>query len=312
MSEDVSTRLAKVVEQVRLKKKLEQDKSAVEKELRQKSTRLETLAAQLKKEQVDVDKLEHSSLTAMFHSVLGSREQQLDKERQELLAAQLAYQQVKHQVDYLQQEQLSLADQLETLKGVEAEYEQLLVEKEQVLRQTDQSAASELMSLSEQIAQANAEIKEIREATLAGRNVLAGLGKVISSLDSAEGWGTWDLLGGGLLSTAIKRSRIDEANNGIQEVQTSMSRFKRELADVQQSGELAIQIDGFESFADYFLDGLIIDWIIQSKVKAALEQSNQVKQNIAHMVVNLEAREKSVQNKIMELQEKRRRLVEGA
>ena len=312
MPEDVSIRLTKVFEQVRLKKKLEQDVSAVEQELREKSTRLETLSAQLKKEQVDVDKLEHSSLTALFHSVLGSRELQLDKERQELLAAQLAFQQIKHQVDYLQQERLNLAGQLKTLKEVEAEYEQLLNEKEQYLRQTDQSAACELMSLSEQIAQANAEVKEIREATLAGRNVLAGLEKVIGSLDSAEGWGTWDLLGGGLLSTAIKHSRIDEANNGIQEVQTSMSRFKRELADVQQSGKLAIQIDGFESFADYFLDGLIIDWIIQSKVKAALEQSNQVKQNIAHMVVNLEAREKSVQNKIMELQEKRRRLVEGA
>ena len=115
MLPELNARLTKVVEQKRLKVKLEQDLHAVEKEYLEKSTRLETLRTQLDKEKVDVEKLERTSLTALFYSVLGSREQQLEKERQELLSAQLLYQQTKHQVDFLERESDRLLHQLEEL-----------------------------------------------------------------------------------------------------------------------------------------------------------------------------------------------------
>jgi len=43
----------------------------------------------------DLDKLERTSLTALFYSVLGNREEQVEKEREELLNAQLQYQKTK-------------------------------------------------------------------------------------------------------------------------------------------------------------------------------------------------------------------------
>ena len=41
--------------------------------------------------------------------------------------------------------------------------------------------------------------------------MLDSLDSVLSSLESAEGWGTWDLLGGGLISDLAKHSHIDDA-----------------------------------------------------------------------------------------------------
>jgi hypothetical protein len=108
MLDKISARLTEIVEQKRLKQKLEQNLRMVEKELNDKSSTLETLRIKLEKEKVDVDKLERTSLTAMFYAVLGSREQQLEKERQEMLVAQLSYQQTKYQVTFLEQEQSSL------------------------------------------------------------------------------------------------------------------------------------------------------------------------------------------------------------
>jgi len=108
MLQELSERLSIIIEQKRLKEKLEQDFLAVETELRDQLPRLYTLSSQLEKEKIDVEKLENVSLTYLFYSVLGSREQQLEKERQELLSIQLLYRQVKNQVEYLDQEKSRL------------------------------------------------------------------------------------------------------------------------------------------------------------------------------------------------------------
>jgi len=310
MLEKLSSRLTEIVEQKRLKKKLEQNLISVQEELQEKSSILESLRMNLEKEKVDVEKLERTSLTALFYSVLGSREQQLEKERQELLSAQLKYQQTKYQVDFLEQEQNSLSQQLGSLANIDSEYLSVLTEKEQLLRQSNQSIANELTDLEVRVATQKSEMKEISEAINAGKTVVSGLEQVIDSLRSAEGWGTWDMLGGGLISTAIKHSRIDEARNGILDVQTKMSLFRRELADVQKTIDLTINIDEFSTFADYFFDDLIFDWIVQSKIVDSLERSVQARELIVKTINHLGDLYKTSSSKLDDLQEKRAELVE--
>lgn len=310
MLHELSTRLSKVVEQKRLKRKLEQDLRNVQTELQDKSARFASLSTQLKKEKVDVEKLERTSLTALFYSVLGSREEQLEKERQELLSAQLQHQQTKRQVEFLQQEQDSLLHRLDQLTEIESEYETLLLEKERLLHESSQTVANDLLAFSEQIAHLKSEEKEINEAITAGNDVVTGLEQVIESLKSAESWGTWDVLGGGFLSTAMKHSRMDDARNIIHDVQTKISLFKRELADVQKSIELQIDVGELASFADFFFDGLIIDWIVQSKIVQSLERSKKARSMIIQAVEELDKLKIVIQNKNSELQEKRALLIE--
>jgi hypothetical protein len=99
---------------------------------------------------------------------------------------------------------------------------------------------------------------------------------------------------------------------GVHDVQTRMSQFKRELADVRENVELQIDIGELESFADFFFDNLIIDWIVQSKIVDSLEQSKAVKSVIAQAVEELENQKKITQSKINDLQEKRTQLIERA
>jgi len=312
MLQEYGERLSKLLEQKRLKKKLEQDLTAVIKELGDKSVRFISITAQLEKEAVDVEKLEHMSLTALFYSVLGNREQQLEKERQELLSAQLLYQQIKHELDSLQQEKKKIEEQLNELQAIDSEYERLLSEKEEALRQSKQAPSSELVNIAEQMASLNSEEKEISEAIIAGNNAMSGLDQVIESLKSAAGWGTWDMLGGGFITTAIKHSRIDDAQSSLHYVQAKIGQFKRELADVGKNISIQINLGGFESFADLFLDNLITDWIVQSKINNSLEQSQKAKYMISGATAELNNLRKTTQNKIEELQKKRMQLLEQA
>jgi hypothetical protein len=65
-----------------------------------------------------------------------------------------------------------------------------------------------------------------------------------------ENWGTWDVIGGGLISTAVKHSRIDRARASAHQVQQLLRRFQRELGDVGATSDITIDIGSFATFAD--------------------------------------------------------------
>lgn len=311
MLKELSNRLSKIIEQKRLKEKLDHDFRAVEMELLDKSTRLAFLGIQLNREKIDVEKLERTSLTSLFYSVLGSREQQLEKERQELLSAQLLYQHHKEHVEYLEQEKNRLSRQLKKLADIDAQYELILSEKESFIQHSNQITSKELFNISEKLANLNSELREIMEALDAGNNVLADLDQAIKSLIGAENWGVWDMLGGGFISDMIKHSHIDDARNSVNRAQKNISKFKRELSDVQKDAEVQINIGELTSFADFFLDGLIFDWIVQSKIEDSLSQSKNAKNIVAGTVEKLETLKESTQNRFDDMKEKRAFLIEG-
>ena len=73
-----------------------------------------------------------------------------------------------------------------------------------------------------------------------------------SKLDNAEAWGTWDILGGGLLSTAAKHGNLDDAQSYITELQMDLRRLNWELTDISVQTDVHVNTDDFLRFADYF------------------------------------------------------------
>lgn len=310
MLHELNDRLSRAIEQGRLKKKLERDFRAVEEELQDNLSQLASLEAQLEKEKIDVEKLERISLTYLFYSLLGNREQQVEKERQELLSVQLIYQRTKDQVEYLEQEKEVLSSRIDKLAGTKSDYELALSEKEKFLQQSNQTVSRELFELSEELANLNSELKEITEAMAAGENVLPDLDQAIESLGSAENWGLWDMLGGGFISGMIKHSHVDDARESVNNAQKKISRFKRELADVQKESEIQIDIGELATFADFFFDGLITDWVVQSKIEDSLAQANYAKNIITQVIENLKGMKESTQRKFKDMKERRALLIE--
>ena len=74
--------------------------------------------------------------------------------------------------------------------------------------------------------------KEIREAILAGEAALDSLEKAAEKLQSAKNWGLFDMLGGGMFSSFVKHSRIDEASGYMEEAKRKLAAFERELRDI--------------------------------------------------------------------------------
>ncbi|MBQ3267497.1 MAG: hypothetical protein IJI16_06510 [Atopobiaceae bacterium] len=116
------------------------------------------------------------------------------------------------------------------------------------------------------------EFHEIGEAIAAGEQALSSLREAESALDSAGSWGIWDILGGNIITGMIKHSRIDEARSYLEHAKSCLYAFQQEIYDVRGLESLTVDIGGFLTFADFFLDGFIADLIVQSKIDDAKQQ----------------------------------------
>ena len=119
------------------------------------------------------------------------------------------------------------------------------------------------------------ENKEIREAVQAGEAALSSLKNAREKLDSAKNWGIFDIVGGGFVSSLIKHSRMDDAQEYMEEAKQNLRRFEKELQDVSLSDSFArsssIDISSFVRFADSFFDNMILDFYVQSQIRQALD-----------------------------------------
>ena len=111
--------------------------------------------------------------------------------------------------------------------------------------------------------------REMQEAVQAGERALQSLYAARDKLGSARNWGIFDMLGGGFISDFVKHSKMNDAAALMEQAKSDIQRFQRELRDVQVSLDLRMEIGSFLSFADFFLDGLVADYMVQSKIADA-------------------------------------------
>lgn len=138
-------------------------------------------------------------------------------------------------------------------------------------------------------------VREIREAKEAGNRSLSSLCQAQKVLNSAGNWGLVDLFGGGFITDMIKHSKLSEANKLMEQAKYEVQRFQKELNDVQmQQGSFGVNISDFLVFADFFFDGLIADWMVQSKIGEAKRQVNEAIGKINQILKDLEQMERQI------------------
>lgn len=70
----------------------------------------------------------------------------------------------------------------------------------------------------------------------------------------------------------LKHSKMDQAKQNMEQAKYDLQNFSRELNDVNMTCNLNINTNDFLAFADYFLDGFVIDWMVQDRINKAKQQ----------------------------------------
>lgn len=281
--------LAGLSEKIERLKKIDAMLRSLQNEKRELSDRERSLKYALIKEETDVARLEKTTATSVLYSILGKKDARLSKEQQEAYAARLKYDAAVRQLDDCTARMEELARERDALRDCSAQYDRIFSQLKDLLRE-DPACADRLCVLENRRGAAISQLKELDEAIWAGNAAMNMILSIESSLDSAEGWGTWDLLGGGLISDLAKHSHLDEAQSGAEQLQVLLSRFRTELADVRISPDMgSLNIDGFLRFADYFFDGLIADWSVLNRIHDSQESVYQIKSQVQSALSRLSA-----------------------
>lgn len=309
---DLNKKLFEVKENLRRKQKVRLMLEQSKEELKMLKSKNEEFGRILHKEEKDVEKLEALSLTGLFYSILGSKEEQLDKERQEYLAAKLKYDESCNSIKYIEEYIKSYEEELRKYTGLDEEYKNLLKEKQYLIINNSDENSRKLADKLDRVTDIELNVKEIKEAINAGNIAMKALKQLTETLESARGWGQWDMFGGGLLATAAKHSRIDDAKKQVNEVQRLIRVFNKELLDVNIPTDIKINVDSFDTFADYFFDGLISDWIVQSKINDSLNNVYNVSRNLNRTLNTLTKDLHDLNLKLEGLQKEIHNLIENA
>ena len=271
------------------------------------------LARRRADEQADVDALEGHGLTALFYAALGRREDKLDKEKAEAYEAAARHDAARALLQDAEADRARRAEELSRLGDVARRYQAAYQAKLDWMRASDPAAAPELTRLEGERAQVKAERKELNEAIRAGQIAEGAARAALDQLSSAESWGTWDLIGGGLITDVVKHSKLDGAQQEIYRMQSALSDFRTELADVDGiDADLHVTIDGFLHFADFFFDGLLADWMVLDRISESRGRVMHTSSSISSVLSRLQRldreaaeREQTIQKAIDALVEAR-------
>jgi len=293
---DFDTELRKLQERIRRKAKIQSMLVSLNTQLTDLKAEEQRLAGILAAEQADVDSLEKFGLVSLFYAAINRKEEKLDRERAEAMAAAVKHDAAFCQMRAAEDEILSLQAQLSELTGVEQQYEKVFAQKTAAVKASNPAHAADICRIQDRLGYLAAQSKEIEEALSVGRTALSQIAVIEENLSGAEGWGTWDLFGGGFISDLAKHSHLDQAQEQISQLQITLNRYRTELADVTVYADIQVQIEGFLRFADFFFDGLFADWAVldsihssQSQVASTRSQIEQTQHRLGEMKHNLDA-----------------------
>lgn len=310
--EDINEELLKVKTKIKEKERLSKTLKHANEEKGTLKKRKDELHKVLEKEKSDVEKLESMSISNFISTISGKKLEKLEKEKRDVVSAKLKYETVKEELNDLDLYITKLENKIGELGDVESQYSRILKEKEKLLKSKRPEIANRLDRIVEEESMLIDREKELKEAMEAGYNLLTSLETAEESLDSAEGWGTWDILGGGMFSTMAKHSHINEAQAEISNVQSLSRTFHRELEDIDTYERLTIEIGSFLTFADYFFDGLLADLTVQSKIKNSSKQVRETQNKVSTILTRLNYDLKNTIKKVEDLNIEMLNLIENA
>lgn len=130
---------------------------------------------------------------------------------------------------------------------------------------------------------------EIDEAIAAGHQALDALAEAADSLDSAKRWGIVDILGGGLITSVIKHSRLGDANHALADAREEIRAFTREISDVRDLHLLNAEVGGLNAFFDIAMDNTLVDLLVQKDISDAEDRVEKATAWVREAIARLEA-----------------------
>ncbi|MED4228460.1 hypothetical protein [Neobacillus cucumis] len=185
---DINEKLVKIQEQLRKKEKYQGQLNEYEREWESIQETIRQLEKALQCEEKDVKRLEGISLASLFAALSGTKEKKLEKEKEEFVLAQYCLEQATLTKKDIEESKRQIENQLSDLVDIENQYENLLLEKERLVKASQSPMAEKVLEMSEQEGILQSKMRELDEAIDAGEEVAQLLDETLLALKKAQSW----------------------------------------------------------------------------------------------------------------------------
>jgi hypothetical protein len=284
------------------------------KELKNAQHKLDSLHSVMVKELEDLNEIESKGLKPFFYKVLGSKEEQIEKERQEYLTASLKFNEHQKSVEVLEFELELLQKKLKDSTALKKRLEVLKAQRENEILKAHPTLAKELLDVSKEVDAAYVYRKELLDVEEVGSKCIKSLNDMVKLLKQAKQWGNWDMAGGrsrsGRRAGYNKQASIDKAKNISVWVKHELINLNKELNDIGHHKEhFQLSMDNFNSFTDIFFDNLISDWVVQQKISNTMNNTVSVRDRVVLIVKSIQNEIHKVEQKLISLQSNRDKIL---
>lgn len=97
-----------------------------------------------------------------------------------------------------------------------------------------------------------------------------------------------DILGGGLITSVIKHSRLGDANHALARAREALARFSAELDDVRGVAGLTAEVNRWNAFFDIACDNWLADIFVQKEMSDAADRVDEAIETVKRAVRRLE------------------------
>ncbi|GAB6108740.1 hypothetical protein [Fusibacter bizertensis] len=236
-------------------------------ELNQLSLEEIRLQSQLKKETHDYESIENLSVKQLLKLFSDHYEEMMDKEYREMKIAQYKHDSLLEKMQVAQDEIVGITELLKNYQNIEQEYNTLLNAKR---IWAASNGHLEIDTYESELIVLKGKQKEIEEASNACKQLVLSLENACEDLSSAQSWGMFDILGGGLIPPAIKHDYVKRASQYIKDSSDKAVTLMRELLDLKlYFSKEHLEIDALTHTFDTFFDSVLSDLNIQEQIDKA-------------------------------------------
>ena len=326
---DYDAALSELQEKIRRKKKAKTLLAHFTEEAARLNSIVEDRFKEYEVEQEEAEALQGATLTLLFYSLLGLKEEKLSKEESEALAAKAEYEKAKAELDHVLARQVELRAEIRALGNCERDYEEMVAEKKAWLMAKEVAVNTEVEALEAEKAAIIRDSKELKEAMESGQYALRVARSVMDALAKAQYLSRVDTRGPGgrysVISAAIdavhdteidheKRNTVIRLDNSLQTLGRYLQDFAAELKDVASLPMEHLPATRFGEgliLLDRWADGPISEIVVDVKLDHVREKMVPLMNKLTPIVEGLEKEYAAREAACGEIDEKIREIVLG-
>ena len=311
MTTQLQHRIQETIQEIVRMDRVEEQLKVTKRELKDARAEFKLLDEELHKGLKDIERLEGLSTKAIFHKILGNKEKQLEKERQEYLELSLKEEDVQNSIQLLEYEVNLLEAKIGSKNDLLKKLEKLKLEREEEIIKSNPGLRKKLLDISTQLENTFQYKMELNEALDAGEVCLNLMRQIINHLSKVRNWGTWPERGSrrGRYGRSMHRQAIDRARNLTYQIKHHLNIFANELNDLGKKIPFRVDTSNFSDFSDFFFNNIITDWILQQQLSKALGSANVLATNLKKYIDELKNERDNMDRKIQEYHDKRDRIL---